>query len=374
MALCYAEANGLTAESSRTKYTTTEGEKSFPRAEGKIFTKYSFDSLLDGNDGREGDERKKSFLEIYLDNGFYISSSFLVHANLGLRPVVHRENYGDEGYLPRKHYFFRGYGVVAEEIDLEYKEERLLIGAGKFNPSFGQALKNKYYGICGTDMINSYQLYEKLGFYVAMTLPIMTARANFFRNDVTFLSHSLLSDRGAYDLKGDIGNVGNILENFSFTVNFPALDSYGINFGFRRLATNDPEKKSELGYVFGLEFIIEETRDKIGAAPALELVALHNYGGKPKSDVFYTSANLPFFYDRWNFGTSWSAKIFKDNGGTTRISQMVQVSIGYMFQNGVAVDFSRKYEEGYSSGSDGKSQRDKLSSWGVGLSYMLKFE
>jgi hypothetical protein len=243
---------------------------------------------------------------------------------------------------------------------------------GKFNPSFSRALDNRYYGVCGTSIVNDYQLLEKLGFYVAMILPSLRVQANFFRNDTTFLSHSLLTDRGAYSLKGDVGNVSNILDNFSVTATLSSSSSLGLSFAFRELATSDPEKKSEFGYLLGLDFTIDEAWDRIGAAPALELVALHNSGGNPRADVFYALASLPLFYDRWNFGISWSARVTRD--GDTRVSQLFQGSIGYMFRNGLTVDFSRKYEDGHSTSSTGEIRRDKLSSWGVSLSYRLKFE
>ncbi|MDR2777461.1 MAG: hypothetical protein LBB24_01675 [Rickettsiales bacterium] len=347
-------------------------ERNYPRIEGSIFFKYSFDSLLDDNDGRDDDRRMKSLMEVYENSRFYFTENFLLYANIALRPVSPRENHGDEGYTQRKHYFFRGYGLLVEEIDIEYREERFLFGVGKFNPTFSYALKNKYYGIDGTRILSSYQLYEKVGFYTAMILPMLTARINFFRNDTTFLSNSLINDRGRYNLENDIGNVPNILENFSITVDFPVLDNNKFNFGFRKLATKDSNKKSEFGFVAGLECLFEETRETLGAAPAIEFVALHNYGGETANNTFFILANMPFFYDKWNFGLAWSGKIFK--GDRWKVSQIFQGSIDYTFQNGLAIDFSRKYEVGHHSNSDGKIQKDKFSSWGVGLSYLLKFE
>jgi hypothetical protein len=286
--------------------------------------------------------------------------------------MSNRENHGGEGYLSRKNYIFAGCGLVAEEIGMEYREERFLFGIGKFNPTFSYAMKNKYYGVEGTGIVSGYQLYEKLGFYVAMVLPIFNARVNFFRNDTTFLSRSLLKDRGTYNLKGDVGNVGDILKNFTVTMDFPILSGPRLNLGFRRLATSNSEKKPEFGYVAGLEFLFEETRDTIGAAPMVELVALHNHDGEPSKNTFFILTNIPLFYERWNFSVAWSAKIPKHD--TKRRSQIFQCSIGYTFQNGITVDFSKKYERNYYNGSSGEIQKGKFSSWGVGLSYLLKFE
>jgi hypothetical protein len=364
--LCQGVANGSSPEKSG-----EEKEKAW--FEGSVLTRYTLDSLLESNVGRDGDGKKKSLPEIYMDGSFQLGGGFLIHTNMGLRPLMERENSGSEGYLPRKHYFFGRLGLVAEEIDLEYREERLLFGVGKFNPSFSCALKNSYYGIGGTNIVDNYQPLEKLGFYVTMILPMLRARVNFFRNDVTFLSHSLFTDRRGYDLKGDMGNVQDIFENFSLTAEFPTSDNYRVNLGFRKLATTDPKRKSEFGYLFGLGCTIEETRDSIGAAPLLEVVLLHNRGGELKADSLYAVVNLPFFYDNWNFGFSWSAR--KELSSWDGDSQMIiQSSISYLFRNGLAVDFSRKYEDENYRDSEGKNRINKFSSWGARLSYTLKFD
>jgi hypothetical protein len=281
--------------------------------------------------------------------------------------------------LARKHHFVEGYGIVAEEIDFEYREESFLLGIGKFNPTFSYALKNKYYGVNGIKIVSSYQLYERLGFYVAMISPMFNARVNFFRNDTTFLSRSLINDRGDYNSKVDVGSEANIMENFSITVDFPFSDNHKFNLGFRKLAAdNNKNKKSELGYVAGMEFLFEETRDTLGSAPAMELVFLQNHNGDPSKNTLFTLLNIPIFYDKWNFGLSWSAKIFKlKETGDNRIkgSNIIQASVGYTFKNGITIDFSRKYENDHRSTSDGKGvQNEKFSSWGVGISYLLKFE
>jgi hypothetical protein len=366
------EASDRSETDSRFRETNSSGSKNMFWIEGTILNRYIFDSLINNSGGRTGDKNDESFLEVYSNSKLHFNDNLLLHTNLALRQVSEREDGGGESYLPRKHYFLKGYGIVAEELSLEYREERFLMGMGKFNPTFGYALNSRYYGVGGTKIINSYQLSEKLGFYVAMVTPIANARINFFRNDSTFLSRSLLNDRGAYSLDKDMGNVSNILDNFSITLDFITDNNYRFDLGFRKLATDDPNKKSEFGIVMGMECLFEETLETLGVAPAMEFVLLGNSDGEPEKLTGFTLVNIPIFYDRWNFGISWSAKISKYE--KIKFSNIAQVSVGYTFQNGLSVDFSRKYENDYRSISVGKVENEKFSSWGIGLSYMLKFE
>jgi hypothetical protein len=105
----------------------------------------------------------------------------------------------------------------------------------------------------------------------------------------------------------------------------------------------------------------------------LEFTWLNNYGGKGDSrNAAFIVANLPFFYGGWNFGCSFSGKLefelvdkFKSGNNI-----LLQANIGYRLINGISIDISRKYEKSVSF--ENREESD-LSSWGIGLSYSLKF-
>jgi hypothetical protein len=347
-----------------------------PILEGGVSFNYIFDRLLKGVEAKDGNERELSLLDIYLSPKLLFGKSFSMNTGLEFRPVSKRANgNGGEGFPPRKNYILRGYGLIISELTVEYREEQFLFGFGKFNPTFSNALSpEKYYGVLGNNLVLEYQLVEKLGIYVAMILPMMDLRLNLFKNDSSFLSRSFLNDRGVHSSDDDLGSAKDILDNFSLSANFKVDDSYRVNIGFRRLLSANSKKKPESGYVAGVMYMMEETRDSIGFTPAMEFTLLNNYGGEADRNAIFLLTNFPFFYGGWNFGLSFSGMLdfevkeekFKKPGNNV----LFQGSIGYKLKNGIAINVSQKYEKSISFKDRTAAT---LSSWGIGLSYTLKF-
>ncbi|MBO4956265.1 MAG: hypothetical protein J6C50_00290 [Rickettsiales bacterium] len=382
-ALFASNIQNTTYDKQNTHNNSKKDEYYFPYISGNILTEYNFTRMDSGDDGNiiYKDKKDLSYLQIESNLNIYLFNNFLIKTNTTFKPVLsrltdssqyHNDYYNFERYLKRKNYFNK-YDIIFEELAFEYKEEEFLIGLGKFNPTFGTAYdKSKYYPIFGTKIAENYELREKLGFYVAMTLPMLTLRGNFFYNDNTFLSNSLFGNRGKYNNNKGVANKKS-LDNFSITADF-AINDYRINLGLRRLSTNINHNKAEKGYVVGFEKLVEESNNSFGFLPFAEYSFIENYNGTNNRDINFITIRLPFVYKNWNLITSYSAKFDDEENFKNYKSYMTQVGIGYKFENGLMLDVSKTSErETYKMDINTKTSF-KVDSVGVRLSYMILFD
>lgn len=358
----------------------------FPYLSGDILMEYNF-SRLDSkkySNKNYSEDLNMAYLQIESLVDIHLTNNFLIKTNLLFKPFMgrmdninryHNDFFGKENYMPRDIYFSR-YDFILEELAFEYKEEQFLFGIGKFNPTFGTAYdKSKFYPVFGTRIAEDYELTEKIGLYVAMTLPMLTLRGNFFYNDDTFLSGSLFGNRGVYENNGlyekGVGN-RHRLNNFSVTADF-GINDYRINAGIRRLSASS-NGVAEKGYVIGFEKLIEETETSFGVLPFVEYALIEDYNGTKNRDVNYFTARFPLFYKNWNITPSYSIKLDKEDGFKDYKTYLAQISIGYKFNNGLMIDVSKNLgRESYKTGVNDKYSY-KANSTDVRISYMLMID
>lgn len=370
---CFFLLGGAVFASERASYY-------FPYVTGNVLFEYNFSRLDSKKYGNKdyNDKMNLSYLQIesliniHLFNNFSLKTNalFMPFNNRLDNPLFYNNDFYDrDNYLRRKNYFSR-YDVVFEELAFEYKEEQFLIGAGKFNPTFGTAYdKSKYYPVFGTRIAEDYELREKLGFYVAMTLPMLTLRGNFFYNDDTFLSGSLLGNRDTYKGEKGVGNEHK-LNNFSITADF-GINDYRVNLGIRRLAAGNTADVAEKGYVIGFEKLIEESSTSFGVLPFAEYSFIENYNGTRNRDMNYFTFRFPLFYKNWNITPAYSVRVDKEDGFKDYKSYLTQISIGYKFNNGLMIDVSKNLgRESYKTTATSKNSF-KVNSTDLRLSYML---
>ena len=355
----------------------------FPYVSGSISIEEKYDKLLDGNDGAVDDKKNFLFTNINTKLNLNFSNNFLLGTRILLRPTskrindiksVYNDSYGNESALKRDLYFFKSYGFIFEEVFIEYKEEYFRAGIGKFNPNFGLAYKNdRYYGIFGQNIVDQYKLSEVLGIFVVMQLPMLNLRLDLFNKDRTFLSSSLFGLRNSYEADYSIGSTKDFL-NFSFSSDFLIKENIRMNFAYKNLRPKSYDfKKNESSFLAGVEYIVEEGQFNLGYAASAEAVYVNNYNGDMGRYVGFITANLPFFYSGWNFGINYSLKMDFKESFDTAYSQLFGANIGYIFKNGIMLDFARKFEREVYKTSKFTKEKFNLSSWGIRLSYRLKF-
>ena len=368
---------------SSSAFATEKASYYYPYVTGNVLFEYNFSRLDSKKYGNKlyDDKMNLSYLQIESLLNIHLFDSFSLKTNMLFMPFANRlsgsqyyynDFYGKDNYLRRKDYFSR-YDIIFEELAFEYKEEQFLIGAGKFNPTFGTAYdKSKYYPVFGTRIAEDYELREKLGFYVAMMLPMFTLRGNFFYNDDTFLSASLFGNRKRYEADKGVGNEHK-LNNFSITADF-GINDYRINLGIRRLAAGNTADSAEKGYVVGFEKLIEETDISFGVLPFAEYAFIEDYNGTKNRDMSYFTFRFPLFYKNWNITPSYSVKLDREDGFKDYKSYLTQISIGYKFNNGLMIDISKNLgRETYKTDLASKNSF-KLNSTDFRLSYMLMWD
>ncbi len=359
----------------------------FPYVTGNILTEYNFSSLDKSNYGNkiEKDRRNLSYFEVESDLNIHLYNKISLVNKLVLKPMnkrftrnIDNDFYGKEKYLRRKWYFNK-YDIFFEELNFEYKEDQFLFGLGKFNPTFGTAYdKAKYHGVLDTRIVDNYELVEKIGFYVAMNLPMFNLRFNSFFNDKSLLSASLFDHRNKNRVNRRPGNT-NKLNNFSLTSDF-TINDLKFNLGIKRLSVKGKDERAEKGYVIGVEKLIEETPSGFGFIPFTEFSYIEDYNGMKNRDKFFTTLRIPVYYGSWSIIGTYSTSFDKEKSFKNYIDYLAQITIGYKFENGIMLDVSKTIgKESYKDGDPVKianrtKNSYKLNSWDARVSYMLNFD
>lgn len=361
---------------------------------GNIETKYKVD-FLDKNEGKYIDEDKRQNgylningnLDLDFENNFHLINTFefrpvqkrVYDGGYGHNSIILNNSpliddfYGKENHLKRK-YHFSHYGLIAEELYIKYKEEAFLVGLGKFNPSFGYAHdKNRLGGVYNARLSDEYALREKLGAFVAFDSEFFVLRGDFFFDDQTFLSEDLFQRRGIDKSEYGAGATKK-LNNFSVTSEL-IFDTKKLYASIRRLAVTNSEERAEKGYLVGFQNYLEENEYEFGLNPLVELAYFENFNGNKDRDVIFTTASLPLFYKGWNFVGSYTLKHDKEKFYKNYASYIAQISVGYEFKNGVAVNVAKKREKSAKKTTNSGNTKEVkyYDSWGFDIAYNFKF-
>lgn len=282
---------------------------------------------------------------------------------------------------------------------------------GKISPEFGMAW-DRGYGIWGTSFANGYRLREKIGGmlrinalteylaskYVSVTL------ASFF-SDTTDLSRSAFQSgvtRNSVNSKG-AGNDGKPT-SYSIAVNgylphigLSTKSNLSYHVAYRNLSkpkATGPSYVREKGYVLGGEYQYHIT-PRLNFKLLAELTQINNLNGYKSDKAKYatTGAMLEYFgwsinytqlmanikentllavegpniYDlnRGYFGQYIQSRLGLISSGTQKYS-LSQISGGYSFNNGLAIEIGRKILKYDNHGT--------RNGFGGMVSYILKFD
>jgi hypothetical protein len=320
--------------------------------------------------------RNSSRLSIHGDIRVNFNESFRLKTGIGLGMVGYRSDGGEE-VVVRRLRFLGDTGLLLDQLQLEYEDrDQFIVMAGKFNPIFGTITDSQnYHGIGGADIADEYSLQEKWGFQVAMLTPLLRLNFSFFRDDNSFLSNSLLANRG--QRQKAVGSSGNLLKNFALGGQFALEDAKNhIYFGYRHRYFEAAGYGAENGYLLGNEWLWEETSQSFGCAAAVETAIFTNYNGEVQHTSWFTTLSLPFFYGGWSIGMDaglkldypagfqWQRKYFSVTGDTL----LLQLNIGYTFVSGLRADLSRRYQRNFAVAD---THIKNYNSWGFGISYEL---
>ena len=379
--------------------------KKYPNVKIGFIQELFFDSLIrsqpHGTSTNSG--RGYSYTRGYFNFG--LAENILLNSTLAMEPVSQHYNhpYGLTNYASGTNTIqsFSGEGLFVEELNLSYKNNNIEIFLGKFNPVFAAGAQryskifdNDWYGISGTQTNFGYQLREKVGGRLDVT--ILNDREVFFdgfkknknKDDYEniddnesekplfnqFLRLSLAGYKNdSSDLfLSTISNKNNAYYNNAagrdsrFRSYSAAVDGYlrspisktTINLSSRAAYNNDIKMANESGHGYAAQHVFY-LPSKIKLGGFAEYVKIDNFAGIKNSGQKYETYSV--FASASGVSLSYVINKFRSSNGeqinglyfvpqNQMYSEFLndrfnsrEVSIGYEFSSGVAIKMGRKH-------------------------------
>lgn len=253
---------------------------------------------------------------------------------------------------PNDDNFFDNEGLFIEEIKLNYENGSWAAWAGKFNPGFGTAW-DAAGGIWGVDFAEDYEVTEKIGVGARYTfeneqIGTHSFTANTFFADTTFLSRSLVTNRGEID-KSD-GGVSNTEDFSSFVMSLEGEDLSGVENLYYQVAYRHQDEgdvntggDDETGYVvtLGYSFNVQE---RVGMNALIEYVDIENFEAGTDDNQYLTTSLITTIDENWNVTASYTARNIDSTDGDTN-DHLFQLSGGYDFGQGTTADIGWRNSE-----------------------------
>ena len=293
---------------------------------GEIGAEIQHDSTFDSDDPDAELDNTTATIEAALTAQF--TRSFSIGATLVFEQVLDQD---DDSV-------FEDHGFYAEELFAQYDADWGAVKAGKFNPAFAIGW-DAAPGIYGTDFAEDYELAEQIGAGVEIPLGAEGAHvlsAAVFFADTTFLSDSVIQDRGQLDKEdGGAGNTESF-ENFAVGLDGEVAGT-GYSLGFRRLAAGEGDLEDEYGASAAL------TRAFAVGEGELELLAegvwLGNAGGG-EDDALYGVAGVAYTFGDWTASGAYTIRDIEN----TDTDHLATATLEYDIGHGFAIGAGYKYE------------------------------
>jgi hypothetical protein len=240
---------------------------------------------------------------------------FYLMRELSLQTTLKVESVRDP--RPGRDRTFKGTGLFAEQLYVDYDSEHFGLYAGKFNPTFGMAWA-RLPELLREEFAEEYETTEMIGLggavkFAPAGLGKHEINAAAFFVDTTVLHRSLLSSPKAEDERtsrishlrrrdGGPGNTGE-LNNFSVTLDggqFEAAPGLFYHLGLRHLSRGRTELRDETAYAAGIGYRFAFA-DGTALTPLIEYVHFRNFEGGTESANMLT-VGLTLELERWTIG------------------------------------------------------------------------
>jgi hypothetical protein len=392
-----ARPTSIPATTTKNKLSTSKNETSkfivqnnsaktlqYPYLEGQILTEYRFSNLV--KKGIKDENDVDSYLYTNAEIGLNFNKHFFLYTEWNFQPVNSRlrtndryanlinvgnesnsDFFGMQNYIPRKTFHFYDYGLGVNAFSINFRNNNLAFGMGKFEASFAKGYdETKFTGINGLLIPNEYSLKNKIGGYLAALLPFGKIQFNLFYNDKTGLSDTMFKETGNDNKSGPGYN--NSLNNMSLSVDAKIRD-ITVNFGLSSLKSAGEGLKTQLGYALGAEYLVD-LKDGVELVTFGELVYLNSYKGVENRNAFYTTESAGLYFENWRFLLSNN---FKYDNKVKESSFLNQILIGYKFDNGVMFDIGKVWNRiSYLESSSSRISFER-EYWTFMLSYLWEF-
>ncbi len=298
---------------------------------GEIAIEIQNDHIYDSDD--EDNEISELSPTIEIETTYRFSKALSVFSQLTMESV------GEPG--PGKDYVFEDIGAFVEELTVNYDHHRFGLFAGKYTINFGLAW-DEAPGIYGADLAEDYEFTERLGIgayllFGSDEIGEHRFEASAFFADTSFLSDSAFSKRGRLKLSdGGVSNTENF-SSFSLALDgekMPFAPGLHYHLGLVRQAKGRNDEKDETGLAIGLEYVLTPTED-LDITPLFEYVRLNDLDGEAGANTDFLTLGLGLEYDSWNAAIVYG---YRDINGHDKADQGLQISAGYRFDNGFAIE------------------------------------
>lgn len=233
---------------------------------------------------------------------------------------------------------------------MSWEKGPFAVFGGKFGPNFGIAW-DAAPGVYGTDLAEEYELAERIGLgasasasYEDAGLGSHTLSASTFFLDTSGLACSAFTRR--QKTRRDDGGPGNTQGFDSFAVGLDGTD-FGVAAGLRYHVSfvlqgkGADGEKDETSYAGALEYAID-LGDDLAVTPLIEYVAIDAAEGVADQFRSYLTGALSVAWRGWNLAMAGTRKETDPIDATRTKEEIVQVSAGYAFANGIGVDVGWK--------------------------------
>lgn len=353
----FAAATAIALLASVTGANAQGGEKP-PFVTGEISIEIENDWTHDSED--PANELNDLFATVEPSITFNLLPGLTLSAAGTLEPVL------DPG--PREDRVFKDHGLYLSDLILEFERPvyeangttfSVAVYGGKFTPNFGIAW-DLTPGVFGTDFNEDYELSERIGVGGRVTVASERFGTHSFSLNSyfvdTFFDTSTITSRGTTELAdGGVGNTES-LSSFTFAIDgseIPALPGFVYHLGFVRQAAADvPDLASGTGVspehgfaVGGQQTFNVGADDAVEIVPLIEIAHFQNAEGVAGQDRTFLTMAVGAEWNNWNAALAFTNRSTDAAGAPDVNDNHYQVSVGYAFDFGLAVDVGYKISE-----------------------------
>lgn len=253
---------------------------------------------------------------------------------------------------PGENSVFEDHGLFAEELKLAYYGDSWSVFAGKFNTAFGMGW-DLGPGIWGVDFPEDYEVAEKIGFGGTTTFGseengFHTLHASIYQADRSFLSESLLDNRGRVRLAD--GGATNTDGPESFTLSLTGEDAFGRpGFGYHVAYRSHAHGDADLNAVredgFAATLFNVAPVGNMEFESVIEAVHINNSEGTTDDITYVTLGGTLYFAESWNAAMSVTFRNTDIPGADNVKDHRFQATTGYVWDSGISFDFGYRYSQ-----------------------------
>lgn len=288
---------------------------------------------------RATDGNRRDNLKAEIEAALRYQATQTMSLNLGLK--LEQVNDPDAG----KDEAFEKHGAFVESLTVNYDGDEFALYAGKFTPNFGVAWSVAP-GIYTKEFAeNDYELSGRWGLGGSVGVPggpfgHLDLSASAFFADRTVLSDSVFNNRGrTTKASGGPSNTGDF-SSFAVAIDgyeVPWFDTLEYQLAFVHQGRGEGNTADEQGIVASASFTWPLI-DGISLSPLVEYAVFNGRGGTRDRDQQNLTGAARFDYEAWNLTLGYGRRNVQQTGLADATDELMQLTVGYAFDNGVRLD------------------------------------